>query len=94
MRRGAKGLWPGSVTIFTVCAAVVCPIVNTGVFAVCSLLFFYDDIAVYAAVNGFTGSPLLFVLVGFIGLNFVLELSFNVVLAPVIVRILKATRAV
>lgn len=78
----------------TVCAAVVCPIVNTGVFAVCSLLFFYDDIAVYAADKSFTGSPLAFVIVGFIGLNFIFELLFNVVLAPVIVRILKATRAV
>jgi len=71
----------------TVAAAVICPIVNTGVFLVCCLLFFADDVALLAD-TGVT--PLMYILLFFIGINFILELLANALLSPVIVRILKA----
>ncbi len=66
-------------------AAVVAPIVNTGIFFLGSILFFFPDIEAMAGGQNAT----IFVLVAFIGLNFVVELILNVVLAPVIVRLLK-----
>ena len=70
-----------------VCAALVCPLVNTGVFLIGCRLFFWDTIAQWAEGSG-TGSTFAFAIVGLVGLNFVLEVAINVILAPVIARIL------
>ncbi len=69
-------------------AAVICPLVNSGVFFIGCELFFLDTIAGWAQAAGFTGSATLYVIVGLIGLNFLFELLFNVVLSPVILRII------
>ncbi len=71
------------------CAAIVCPVVNTGLFLLGSMVFFYDDIPNLAEVIGvpFSGNPLTFVITVLIGFNFIFELLFNIVLAPVIVRV-------
>ena len=73
-------------------AAVVCPLVNTGVFLVGCMIFFVDAVAVLAAGAGFTGSTTAFMFVGLAGFNFLFELGFNIVLAPVIVRLLQIRR--
>ncbi len=74
----------------TVVSAAVCPIVNTGVFLIGCLLFFMPTISGWALGSGYgenVGKYMIAVLVGF---NFVFELIFNIVLSPVIVRILSA----
>ncbi len=65
-------------------AAVVCPLVNSGIFFLGSLVFFLPDIETYFnAPNG-----ALFVITGLIGVNFLLEIAVNVILSPAILRII------
>ncbi len=74
-------------------ASVVCPIVNTGVFLIGCRLFFFETITEWA--NG--ESVLHYMIVGLVGLNFVFELLVNLVLNPIIVRLIdigKKTRKV
>ncbi len=72
-----------------IAAAIVCPLVNTGVFLLGCLVFFLDTIKEWAVGFGFgedVGRYMIFVLVGG---NFLVELAMNIVLSPVIVRLLK-----
>ena len=67
-------------------AAIVCPIVNTGVFIVGCRLFFFDAVSNWAVGEGLpVGTYMILMLVG---LNFVFELIFNIVLAPIAVRLI------
>ena len=67
-----------------VCAAVVCPLVNTGVFLLGCLVFFMDTIKTWAGTSEIW-YYIIFVLVGG---NFLFELGSNALLSPVIVRLL------
>ena len=70
-------------------AAVVCPIVNTGIFFLGCLAFFMDGVSGYAASNEWTGSTVGYILLIFIGVNFLLELAINIFFAPIVARIVK-----
>lgn len=59
-------------------AAIVCPVVNTGVFVAAMLLFFIDVLAAWAGGANIIG----YVLTGLILANFVPELLINVVFSP------------
>ncbi len=72
-------------------AAVVCPIVNTGIFLLGCKLFFFETIAAWGAAEGFT-SVAKYMFLGLAGGNFLVELAANIILAPVIYRIIKALR--
>ena len=67
-------------------AAVVCPVVNTGIFILGCFAFFMDTVNAGAVSNGLSVGAYLIVV--FVGLNFVFELISNIVLSPVIVRLL------
>ena len=69
-------------------AAVICPLVNTGIFLIGCFLFFEEAVAALAAGAGFTGSTTAFMFVGLAGFNFLFEMGFNLVLSPVVVRLL------
>ena len=72
-------------------AAVACPIVNTGLFCV-FLLAFYRDVAT-VWMGGTTYSNLLvYVLLGIVGVNFLVELAVNVILAPAIERVINVVK--
>ncbi len=74
-------------------AAIVCPVCNTGILCV-GIFAFYRDIAIgWANSNGYD-SLLLYILVGMVGINFLMELLINIVLVPVIVRVVKAVKKV
>lgn len=73
--------------VAVIVSAVVCPVVNTGVFLIGCLLFFMETITGWAAAAGFASAGA-YMIVGLVGLNFVFELLVNVVLSPVIVRII------
>ena len=77
--------------VATIVAAIVCPLVNTGVFFVGCMLFFIDQISVWAQGAGF-GSAVTYVVVIMIGINFLIEMAINLVLSPVIVRLLNIRR--
>jgi len=66
-------------------SAVVCPVVNTGIFLLGCVLFFSDYVKTSSVDQGM--SMLGFVIVFFVGLNFVFELLINIVVSPAIARI-------
>lgn len=72
--------------IAVVASAIICPIVNTGIFLLGCLIFFMD--AVKDGAAGKDMSAWGYMLVVFVGLNFVFELLTNVVFSPIIVRLL------
>ena len=74
--------------IAVIAAAVICPVVNTGIFLLGCKLFFYDTIVAWGQAAGFpsVGAYMVF---GLTGINFLIELGVNVVLAPVITRLIR-----
>ena len=72
--------------VAVVASAVVCPVVNTGVFLLGCLVFFLDTVRDFAAAEGF--SVFAYLILFFVGLNFVFELLTNVLLSPTILRVL------
>ncbi len=72
-------------------AAIVCPVVNTGIFLIGCRLFFFQTISEWAAGLGFE-SVGRYMILGLVGGNFLFELIFNIVLSPVIVRLLRIRR--
>jgi len=76
-----------------IAAAIVCPLVNTGIFLIGCLLFFMDTIRVWAEAAGFGENAGSYMILGLVGVNFLLELLVNVVLSPIIVRLLKIKKA-
>lgn len=70
----------------TIAAAFICPVVNTGVFLLGCLVFFMPTINEWAAGLGFESAGA-YMITGLVGLNFVFELVVNLVLGPVIVRL-------
>ena len=69
-------------------AAVTCPIVNTGVFLLGCLVFFLETIKAWGVAAGFTNVTA-YMFIGLAGTNFIIELVTNIILAPVILRVLK-----
>ena len=68
-------------------SAMVCPLVNTGLFALGSRLFFWNALAEMG-----DGDALFALLTIMIGFNFIAEFATNVVCSPVILRILRASK--
>ena len=79
------------VDLAVIAAAVVCPVVNTGVFLLGCLAFFMPTISEWAAGMGFesVGKYMIF---GLVGGNFLFELLFNIILSPIIVRLIRIGR--
>lgn len=73
--------------IAVIVAAIVCPIVNTGIFLLGCKVFFMDTINAWAAANGFENAGT-YMIVGLVGLNFIFEMLVNIILSPVILRLL------
>ena len=70
-----------------IAAAIVCPVVNTGMFLLGCKLFFMDTINAWAEGAGFASAGK-FMVFGLVGGNFLFELLFNIVLSPLILRII------
>lgn len=68
-------------------AAVVCPLTNTGIFLIGCRLFFFDTISQMAKDAQFD-SAVAFMFIGLAGINFLVEFGLNLVLSPVIVRLI------
>ena len=67
-------------------SAVVAPVVNTGIFLIGCLIFFIDAVSSMAMAEGMSIGG--YLIIFFVGLNFVFELIVNVVLSPAIARVL------
>ena len=75
-------------TLAVVVAGIVAPVVNTGVFLIGCVVFFYDTIAGWAEAAGFKSAGA-FMIGGLVGVNFIVELAINLVLSSAIVRIIQ-----
>lgn len=69
-------------------AALICPVVNTGVFLIGCRLFFFETIAQWGADAGFANAAA-YMFLGLAGINFLVEVATNLILAPVITRLIK-----
>lgn len=69
-------------------AAILCPVTNTGVFLLGCKLFFYDTVSAWGAAAGFPNAAA-YMFLGLAGVNFLVELGANIVLAPVITRLIR-----
>lgn len=72
-------------------AAIVCPVVNTGVFLGGCVLFFMETIQGWGAAMGYADAAE-YMIYGLVGANFLVEMVVNIVLCPVVIRILQAVR--
>lgn len=70
--------------VATITAAIVCPVVNTGIFLLGCVVFFLPTITSWAGGQNVAQ----YLLIGFVGVNFLIEMGVNIVLSPVIVRLL------
>ena len=66
-------------------AAIVCPLVNTGIFLLGCRLFFFETISSWAAGEGVGAIAYMFLFL--VGGNFLFELLFNIVLSPAILKL-------
>ena len=74
-----------------ICAAVTAPVVNTGIFLIGCRLFFWPTIVEWGKGAGFE-NPVAYAFLGLAGVNFLVELGINVLLAPVILRLIKLAK--
>jgi uncharacterized membrane protein len=81
-----KNAWTAAIL-----AAVTAPVVNTGIFLLGCVCFFMPTVTEWATAMGFpsVGNYMIF---GLVGANFLVELAVNIVLSPVIVRLIKIGR--
>lgn len=76
--------------VSTLVSAVVCPIVNTGIFCAFMPLFFMETLKAWAGGEDLVS----YILFGLAGVNFVVELVINIVLCPVIKNSVKAFKKI
>lgn len=68
-------------------AAICAPIVNTGIFLIGCRIFFFDTIQGWASAAGFANAGA-YMILGLVGMNFLVESAINIVLSPTILRII------
>lgn len=69
-------------------AAVVCPVVNTGVFLLGCKFFFMKAVIEWGVTAGFKNATE-YMFLGLAGGNFLFELGVNIMLAPIVLRLIK-----
>jgi len=75
-------------TVAAITAAIVCPVVNTGIFIIGTYIFFLPIVIGFTEVFGYDNAAAI-IFLGFVGLNFPMELGINIILSPVIVRLIQ-----
>ncbi len=70
-------------------AAVVSPIVNTGIFFLGCTAFFMDTVRTWTQAAGMGDNVAGYMFLGLAGINFLLELGSNILLSPLAVRLLQ-----
>lgn len=76
--------------VAAVCAGITAPVVNTGLFILAVFAFFRGTLVSWATLAEMADDLVTYAIVGLAGINFLVELCVNLVLAPVIVRIINA----
>ena len=70
-----------------IAAALICPVVNTGVFLIGCWLFFLETVAEWGRALGYENVAA-YMFLGLAGGNFLVEVAVNMLLSPVIVRLI------
>ena len=89
-----RGLEKCNRYLAVVAAAIVCPLVNTGVFLLGCLMFFMDALREWAVGFGFGDAVYTYMFVGLIGINFIFEMISNIALSPLVVRLLNIRKPI
>lgn len=74
--------------VAVILTAITCPVVNTGIFLLGCQLFFLPTITEWAEKYGYENTAS-YMFLGLAGLNFIIELGVNIVLAPIITRLIQ-----
>ena len=72
-------------------AAIACPVVNTGIFLIGCVLFFFETVQGWGASLGFENAAA-YMFLGLAGGNFLFEMGVNILLSPVVVRLLHVVK--
>ncbi len=72
-------------------ASVVCPVVNSGIFALGCYTFFLEDLTATAAEVGYANVTA-YIFVGLIGFNFLIEVLINVLLNPAVTAVINVLK--
>ncbi len=81
----------GRKTAAAVCAALCCPVVNTGLFLIGCILFFMPTVSSWASALGFE-NVWSYMILGLVGGNFLFEVLTDIILVPVIVKVIDMGR--
>ena len=77
-------------------AGATAPIVNTGVFVFGFWFFFKETLVFYTGLNteatGTVMSPVAYLFIGMVGINFLVEFGINMIFAPTIKRVIDITK--
>jgi len=77
-----------SKTIAAIAAALICPVINTGVFILGCYIFFLPTLTEWGYAAG-AASVTAFIFLVLIGANFLFELGVTIILSPAIVRLMQ-----
>jgi len=80
---GKKNVYLG-----VILGAVVCPVVNTGLFIAAMFLFFKETLYAWAGDTDIA----YYVVMGLVGINFLVEMVTSVVLSPIAARIIRLAK--
>lgn len=69
-----------------IASAIIAPVVNTGIFIAGCFVFFLEAVQEMAAADGMSLGA--YILIAFVGFNFIFELLANIILSPAILRII------
>jgi len=72
-------------TVAAISAAIVCPVVNSGIFIIGGYLFFLPTLTMWAGSENVTA----YIFLVLVGVNFLVELGINLILSPTIVRLIQ-----
>ena len=86
-----KALSERNETVAVIVAAIVAPVVNTGIFLLGCLVFFLPTVTEWGTAMGFP-SVGRYMILGLVGGNFLFEVLLNIVLSPVILRLIRIGR--
>lgn len=76
--------------VAVIAAAIVCPVVNTGVFLLGCIVFFMDTIKLWAGdINAWK-----YMILFLVGGNFLFEIASNIILSPAVVRLLNLKKKI
>ena len=74
-------------TVASIVSAMVCPVVNSGVFFIGCLTFFMGAIREWALTD-FCDNAVLYIILVLIGFNFVLEFAINAIFSPTVTHVI------